>query len=105
MSTRVPATQSHRRRWSHVFPDGEDEFQLAEAGGAGPNWRLYTGCVARRDRRLAGRFPGPTPSRRRTIIVFTVSTDEAAAETVAQMVALIAGDYQLVEDFKKGHHL
>ena len=32
-------------------------------------------------------------------IDFTVSTDEAAAETVAQMVAQrIAGDYQLVED-------
>ena len=31
--------------------------------------------------------------------MFTVSTDEAAAETVAQMVAQrIAGDYQLVED-------
>ena len=104
MSTQVLQRLSHnRRRWSHVFPDGEDEFQLAEAGRVpGPNWRsLSTPAVLPvetdvlpEDFGRANAFEEANHS-----IVFTVSTDEAAAETVAQMVAQrIAGDYQLVED-------
>jgi hypothetical protein len=104
ISTQVLQRLSHnRRRWSHVFPDGEDEFQLAEAGRVpGPNWRsLSTPAVLPvetdvlpEDFGRANAFEEANHS-----IVFTVSTDEAAAETVAQMVAQrIAGDYQLVED-------
>ena len=70
MSTGPPATQSQSRRWSHVFPDGEDEFQLAEAGRVpGPNWRsLSTPAVLPVETDvLPEDFGRPTPSRRRTI--------------------------------------
>ena len=83
MSTQVLQRLSHnRRRWSHVFPDGEDEFQLAEAGRVpGPNWRsLSTPAVLPvetdvlpEDFGRANAFEEANHS-----IVFTVSTDEAA---------------------------
>ena len=87
----------------HVFPDGEDEFQLAEAGRV-PGELAFTEHpgAARRDRycrKIFGRANAFEEANHS--IVFTVSTDEAAAETVAQIVAQVAGDYQLVEDARK----
>lgn len=95
----------NRRRWSHVFPDDEDEVQLVETGRVpGPNWRsLCTPAVLPVETDVLpedfGRVNAFEESNHSVLLPHGADLTTEVPETVAQMVAQrIAGDYQLVDD-------
>ncbi|KAH8068587.1 hypothetical protein JL721_6735 [Aureococcus anophagefferens] len=94
--------RSHnRRRWSHVFPIGSEEFRSATTRlhCPGPNWKsLITPAVLPVETDyLPDEFGTGAYEEANHSVLLPPDSTTGAAEMVAQMVAQrIAGDYQLV---------
>ncbi|KAJ1459417.1 hypothetical protein M885DRAFT_511366 [Pelagophyceae sp. CCMP2097] len=92
--------RSHnRRRWSHVFPLGQEEFRSAYASVAGPNWKsLCTPAILPLDTDcLPADFGTHVYAESNHSILLSESDRRANDRVINEMVAQrIGGDYQIV---------